>query len=356
MSFYEAMQLGACNLKPLIKGMEDSKLRKKYIIAFILKNFLCLLFCMVIVTFFSNVFGAENSIVGVVTVISLLTFRFSNLDFRTGESTIAILAIFAIFSISPYLATIFNPMLGSIINFISMMIIIVLSCHNTILSNQSAFILSYLLLYGYEVTDINGYINRVLGLILGGIIVAGIFYYRHRKVNFKNSFKDIIKDIDFSTPRTKWQFKLILGITIIILIGKLLNIPRVIWIAFAFMSILQPDIKKIEQRVKIRYPFVIIGSLIYAAIYIVLPEELRGYTGILGGLMVGFSGTYSWQTSFNCFGALTAAIPIFGLWWAIVIRIVNNIIGAIYANIYNKLFDKFDRSIFGDDIISEIGQ
>lgn len=198
-----------------------------------------------------------------------------------------------------------------------------------------------------------GYINRVFALIIGGIIVAGVFYYRHRKVNFKNSFRDIIKDIDFSTPRTKWQLKLVLGITAAILIGELLNLPRVIWIAFTFMSVLQPDKEKIEYRVKRRYPFVIIGCLIFAAIYLVLPQEYRGYAGILGGIMVGFSGTYTWQTSFNCFGALTAAVPVFGLGLAIAIRIGNSIIGTIYSKVYNKIFDKVDEKIFSEDTISE---
>lgn len=354
MSFYEAMQLGACNLKPLIKATEEDTLKKKYITALIVKNFLCILFCMIIVTFFSNIFGVNNGIVGVVTVIALMTFRFANLDFKTGQSAITILGIFAIFIVSPYVATIVHPVVGSIINFISMMIIVVLSCHNVTLSNQSTFILSYLLLYGYQVNDMNEYVNRAFALILGGIIVAGIFYYKHRKVNFENTFSDIIKDIDFSTPRTKWQLKLVLGITIAILIGELLNIPRVMWIGFACMSVLQPDQEKVEYRVKKRYPFVIIGCLIFAVVYLVLPEEYRGYAGILGGLMVGFSGTYSWQTSFNCFGALAVAVPIFGLGWAIVIRIVNNIIGVIYGNVFNKLFDKIGERIFSKEIISEI--
>lgn len=355
MSFYEVMQLGACNIKPLIKVTKDDKLRKKYITAFIVKNFLCLLFCMIIVIFFSNVFGVDNSIVGVVTVIAIMTFRFANLDFKTGQSAITILGIFTIFIVSPYVATIVHPVVGSIINFISMMVIVVLSCHNVDLSNQSTLILSYLLLYGYEVNDVKGYVGRVFALILGGIIVAGIFYYKHRKVNFDNNFSDIIKDIDFSTPRTKWQFKLVLGITIAILIGEILNLPRVIWIGFACMSVLQPDKEKVEYRVKKRYPFVIIGCLIFAVIYLVLPQNYRGYAGILGGLMVGFSGTYTWQTSFNCFGALAVAVPVFGLSWAIVIRIVNNIIGVIYSKVYNKTFDKIDERIFSKDTITEIG-
>lgn len=342
MSFYDAMQLGACNLKPMIKDAADKRLKRKYIAALIVKNILCIMFCMFVVTFFNNVFGVDNSIVGVVTVIALMTFRFADLDFKTGQSTIAILGIFAIFIISPYVATIVNPVIGSLINFISMMAIVVVSCHNVVLSNQSTFILSYLLLYGYEVNDVNGYINRVIGLILGGIIVAGIFYYKHRKVNFENSFSDIIKDIDFSTPRTKWQLKLVSGITIAILIGELINLPRVIWIGFACMSVLQPQKEKVEYRAKKRYPFVIIGCLMFAVIYSVLPQEYRGYVGIIGGLMVGFSGSYPWQTSFNCFGALAAAVPVFGLGWAIVIRIVNNIIGVFYSKAYDRLFDKID--------------
>lgn len=355
MNFYEIMQLGACNIKPLIKAAEDEKLKKKYIAALIAKNFLCLSFCMFIVIFFSNVFGVDNSIVGVVTVISLMTFRFANLDFKSGQSALTILGIFVIFIVSPYVSTIVNPLVASVINFISMMVIVVLSCHNVALSNQSTFILSYLLLYGYEVKDLNGYVNRIFALILGGIIVAGIFYYKHRKVNFENSFINIIKDIDFSTPRTKWQLKLALGITIAILIGEILNLPRVMWIGFACMSVIQPDKEKLQYRVNKRYPFVIIGCLMFAVIYLVLPKEYRGYAGIIGGLMVGFSGTYTWQTAFNCFGALTVAVPVFGLGWAIIIRIVNNIIGVIYSKFYNEVFDKIEKIFFSEDTISEIG-
>ncbi len=351
MNFYEAMQLGAVNLKPLIKEIKDDKLKKKYIAAFIIKNFLTLLFCMIIVTFFNNAFGSDNSIVGVVTVIALLTFRFSDLDFKTEQSAIAILGIFAIFIISPYVASISHPVLASIINFTSMMAIVILSCHNVTLSNQSTLVLSYLLLYGYHVDDISGYINRVVALILGGIIVTGVFYFKHRKVNFENSFKDVINDIDFTTSRTKWQFKLVLGITIIILIGELVHLPRVIWAGFAFMSLIQPDEEKMEDRLKKRYPFTSIGSLIFGAIYLFIPEEYIGYVGIIGGLMVGFSGSYSWQTSFNCFGALSAAVPVFGLQWAIIIRILDNVIGVVYGKVYNKIFDKVNEKLFVEDEI-----
>ena len=67
MSFYQAMQLGAAQLKPLIKEESDKKIKQKYIGALIIKNILCMLFCILIVSSFSSIFGSENSIVGVMT-------------------------------------------------------------------------------------------------------------------------------------------------------------------------------------------------------------------------------------------------------------------------------------------------
>ena len=165
MSFYQAMQLGAINLKPLIKETEDKKLKQKYITAFVLKNILCLLFCIFVVSSFSNIFGNENSVV----------------------------------------ASISTPIVKFVINFISIMAIVILSCHNVVLSNQSILVLSYLLLYGYQVDNINVYISRVCGLALGGIIVAGVFYIKQRKVKFENKLSDVIKDVNFNNDRAKWH-------------------------------------------------------------------------------------------------------------------------------------------------------
>ena len=354
MTFYESMQLGANSLKPIIKKTEDKKLKRKYISTLIIKNFLCALFCMAIVTSFNIIFGEENSIVGVVTVILLLTFRFSNLNFNVKQSGITLFGVFIIYIINPYLASISNPIISSIINFVSIITIIILSCHNVQLSNQSTLVLSYLLLYGNEVNDFKGYINRIFGLILGGIIVTSIFYYRQRKNKFENTFITIIKDISFNDDRTKWQIKLALGICSAMLIGEILNLPRTIWIGISCMSILHPTQEKSEIRYKKRPIYVVLGSIIFGIVYLVLPKEFRGYMGIIGGLMAGVSATYEWQTVFNCFGALASAIPLLGLGGAIILRIINNIFGALYTKIFDKMYDKVYDAIFNNTIIDEL--
>ena len=354
MSFYQAMQLGAINLKPLIKETEDKKLKQKYITAFVLKNILCLLFCIFVVSSFSNIFGNENSVVGVVTVLSLLTFRFSNLDFDAKQSAFTLFGIFCIFMVGPHLASISTPIVKFVINFISIMAIVILSCHNVVLSNQSILVLSYLLLYGYQINDINVYINRVCALALGGIIVAGIFYIKQRKVKFENKFSDIIKDVNFNNDRTKWQLKFTLAVCSGLLIGDLLNLPRTMWIGFACMSIVQPHKEKMDIRCKERVPFAIWGCVIYYMIYVIFPKESVSLIGMIGGIMVGFSATYKWQTVFNTFGGLTSAVPILGLEIAIIFRIVNNIFGAMYGKLFSRIFDKIEEKITSKSIVEEM--
>ena len=354
MSFYQAMQLGAINLKHLIKNTQDTKLKQKYITAFILKNILCLLFCIFVVIFFSTIFGNENSIVGVITAVSILTFRFSNLDFDVKQSAFTLFGIFCILMVGPYLAGISTPIVKFVINFISIMTIVILACHNVLLSNQSILVLSYLLLYGSQVNDINVYINRVCALALGGIIVTGIFYIKQRKVKFENKFSDIIKGVNFSNDRTKWQLKLTLAVCSGILIGELLNLPKTIWIGFACMSIVHPHKDKIDIRCKDRIPFAILGALMYSILYFIFPKESIALIGMLGGIMAGFSATYKWQTAFNAFGGLTSAVPTLGLEIAITFRIVNNIFGAMYGRLFSKIFDKIEEKIINRNIVEEI--
>ncbi len=354
MGFYQAMQLGADSLKPLIKNTEDKKLKQKYIIAFVLKNILCILFCIFVVVSFSNIFGSENSIVGVITVLSLQTFRFSNLDFDVKQSAFTLFGIFCILMIGPYLASMSIPIVGFVINFISIMVIAILACHNVALSNQSILVLSYVLLYGYQINDINVYINRVCALAVGGIIVAGIFYIKQRKQKFENKFIDIIKGFNFSNDRTKWQLKLTLAVCSGLLIGDLLNLPKTIWVGLACISIVQPDKKRVDIRCKERIPFAIVGCIIFYILYCILPKEFKSLIGILGGIMCGFSATYKWQTVFNAFGGLTAAVPILGLEIAIIFRIVNNVLGAIYGRLFSKIFDKIEEKITSRSIIEEM--
>ena len=117
------------------------------------------------------------------------------------------------------------------------------------------------------------------------------------------------------------------------------------WIGIACMSVFHPDKDQLQIRYKERMKYMVLGSLIYGVIYILIPVEFRGFIGMMGGLMIGFSATYKWQTIFNAFGALAAAAPILGLGGAIVFRIINNVFGALYSKGFDYVAININKKV-----------
>ena len=54
--------------------------------------------------------------------------------------------------------------------------------------------------------------------------------------------------------------------------------------------------------------FNIAGCALFLVLYLILPESGRSMIGIIGGIGVGYSAGYKWQTVFNTFGALAIII------------------------------------------------
>ena len=52
------------------------------------------------------------------------------------------------------------------------------------------------------------------------------------------------------------------------------------------------------------------------------------YIGMIGGIGVGYSAGYAWQTAFNTFGALSIAAGLFGMPMAVALRVGMNVFGA----------------------------
>lgn len=334
MKIYDFMQLNAAASKTCLKQTKDPGLKRAYLIAFICKNFLCILFCMTVVTLYSYLFGSENSIVGVVVLISVMVFRFSDLGIQTTQAAFTLFGMFVLLAVGPQFSNWLPAGFGFLADFIFILTILFFSCHNLVMSNHSTFVLGYLLLQGYTVSG-TAYVNRVLGLLLGGMITALIFYIRHRHVTYRRTFSDLLKEWNSEAIRTKWQMKLTLGVSLAILIGHLLSFSRPMWLGFACMSVIQPFQKDMHYRLKRRAPFMVLGCLLFGILYVCLPKDFLAFFGILGGILVGFSGTYEWQTVFNCLGALSVAVPLFGPWTAIFMRIFDNVFASVYCFIFD---------------------
>ena len=212
-----------------------------------------------------------------------------------------------------------------------------LGCHNVIMGNHSTLVLGYLLLYGYDVTG-KMYVLRLAGLAVGAVLTGIVFYRNHKHVTYKRNWKDLLREFDLHSMRTRWQLSVTFGVSTVILLAGLLHIPRAMWAGIAAMSVILPFHEDIKTRVKGRIPGNLVGGIVFLLVYPILPEAFYPYIGVVGGIGVGLSATYGWQAVFNSFGAMAIAVSILGVPGAVFFRIFNNILGAVYGLLFNRLF------------------
>lgn len=159
----------------------------------ILRNIFCLAFCIIFITFFTTLFGNENSSVGIIGLLAVLSLRFTDLDFNIKQSTLALIASFVICAIAPHLANIVPLGFGLLINFSALLLILILTSHQVSYANHFTFILGYILLWGNDVSE-NSYTLRIIAMMVAAIFTALVYYHCHYQQTMKLNFKDILKD------------------------------------------------------------------------------------------------------------------------------------------------------------------
>ena len=338
MTFYQELQLNQAGSKALIRNSATNREKIRHTWIYLAKIAITMAFCMAFVMGFSAIFGNDNSIAGVVLLLFLMVFKNADFGICTKHSLAVMGIIFAILMTGPRLANSFGPVGGMFMNIGCIFLLTFLSCHNMLMSNQSTVVLGYLLLYGYDATG-KTFAMRSIGLLLGSVATMIVFYRGHRNRSYKRTIKDFFKEFSLHSSRTKWQIALALGVASIMCAVELLHLPRSMWAGIAAMSVILPFEKDAKGRIKGRIPGNLLGGIVFLALYIMLQPAFLSYAGIIGGIGVGLSATYGWQSLFNSFGAMAVATGLIGLEGAIFFRIMHNICGSLYGQFFYKFFD-----------------
>ena len=184
------------------------------------------------------------------------------------------------------------------------------------------------------------YILRIASLLIGMIICMAVFYKNQKNRLYRRTFLDLFREFNLRSARNWWYVRLTVIVSTALLIMSLLGLPRAMWAGIACMSVCLPFSSDLVARAKLRGPYNILGSLIFVVLYLVLPKSMYPYIGIIGGIGVGYSAGYAWQTAFNTFGALSIAAGLFGMPMAVALRVGMNVFGAFYTVICNKVIDR----------------
>ena len=339
MTFYQELQLSSVASKQLIKATEDKKERYRHILIYNFKVYLVMAFCVAAVSLYSHFTGNNNSVVGVTVLLAVLVLRQADFGIRTTHGLASIVGIFGILIAGPKLSNMVSPVPAFFINVVCILLLMILGCHNVIMYNHSTFVLGYLLLQGYDVTG-QEYLYRVAGLLVGMVLCMAIFYKNQKNRPYRRSFLDLFREFNINSARNRWYIRLSLVVSSAMLFMSLLGLPRAMWAGIASMSVCLPFPDDCKERAGKRAAFNIVGCLLFVVLYLVLPESMYPYIGMIGGIGVGYSAGYAWQTAFNTFGALSIASGLFGMPYAVALRIGANVFGAVYTMACNKILPR----------------
>ena len=139
MKFYDALQLNPSDLKEKIKASGSRKEKIHYQLALIIRAILLVIFSVVFIAGLNMVFGNENGAMSVVIFCVLLSIRFIDLGYQISHSLINLAISFAILLISPLLMQAVPPVIGFIINFVSIMLITFMVCDQPEMGNGGLY-------------------------------------------------------------------------------------------------------------------------------------------------------------------------------------------------------------------------
>lgn len=318
----------------------------------ILKKLPLFIFCVAFISMYNNFFGKENSIVGVIILMSLLIFLSSNLDINVKQASFIIPVLFLVIGIFPKVALI-NPFIGIIVNFITMMILLIITSSNQALGSYLPFAMGFIMFEGYDVTGVI-FTKRIISLIVGGILIGIIYYFFNSKDTNKKTIKNLFSEININNTNTQWQIMLSTAISLTWFAGDIFSFPKTMWIALTVLSLICPINSDFINRQKQRIPATIIGCILFFVIFeYLIPTQSQPMVILLAGFLSMFINSYFIKTIYNSFSALVTAVLLFPATDAVMLRIVANIIGVGVSLLISYIFVKlFNLEQIRDDKIN----
>lgn len=301
------------------------------------------LFCVLFISGYNVLFGSENSTIGVAVLTTLFIFLKNDFGYDGKQASLSLMGLLAVMVIAPKLS-LMNPFVGIAVNFSAIMMILVLSSYDVEQDNHVPFLLGYIFSQGYDVTG-PLFTKRVISILVGAVLIGGIYFLRTRKKTYELNVKDVIKSLDIHKENTQWYLKLAITLTFVMFLGDVFNYPRTIWINFAVLSLTYHQHEESARRMKYRLPATIIGSIVFFIVFeYLVPQSMHSTIVFLTGFLMMFINSYFRKTIANSFNALSSAMLIYSSGGAVVFRILSNAIGVGVVMVSHRIFDHvFER-------------
>lgn len=340
-NLYDTLQLDPAVLKQRIAHAENTRERRRYQAAMVIRSLLLVLFAIVFIAPLNALFGSENSAMAVAIFCILLAVRFVDFNCRVQDALINLAIVFLLLCFAPMLAERLPLAAGIGVHFAALLLILIMTCDRPEMGNGGLYGFAYVFLAGNPVSG-TALWARFLMTCLGFAICGAIYFAKHHGKHHKVHFSDQWRHFDLRAHKHQWQVRMALGISLILAIGAAVHLDRFMWAGFAVSSILADHRENadIQEKSTHRLSGVLAGSLLFYLVYSLLPPSLYTLLGPLGGFCLGFCTDYRSKTALNCFGALILAASIYGLDPSVMLRLFDTLIGVLFALVFYVLFNR----------------
>ena len=341
MKFYDALQLDPSILKRKIAASDARREKTYYWLAIAVRSVLIVAFAIVFISLLSGVFGADNTPLAVALFCMMLGIRFVNFEYCIGDSLVTLAAVLAILVLVPSAAAVLPPVLLIPLHFAAFFALLCMTTQRPEMGNGGLYSFAYIYLTGNPVMG-EALVRRGLLALVGYLICGAILFAKHRDQHRATRFHHVVRRFDLSVPVHLWQLRMALGVSLVLSAGQIFGVERFMWMGFACASLLSehPYSGNTFTRFWQRIVGAVAGSCGFFVLYLLTPEAFHEWMGPLGGLCLGFCTDYRYKTAMNCFGALMLGAGIYGLQGAVVLRIVDPLLGVTFGQVFAATFHR----------------
>ena len=341
MKFYDALQMDPAILKREIAACETRQEKAYYWVAMAVRSALIVAFAIVFISLLSRVFGADNTPLAVALFCMMLGIRFVNFEYCIGDSLITLAAVLFILVLASSAAVLLPPVLLIPLHFTAFFALLYMTTQRPEMGNGGLYSFAYIYLTGNPVMG-EALMRRGLMALVGYLICGAILFAKHRHQHTTTRFHHVMRRFDLSTQVHLWQVRMALWASLVLTVGQVVGVERFMWMGFACASLLSeyPYSGNACVRSRQRIIGAIAGSCAFFILYLVTPEAFHSLMGPLGGLCLGFCTDYRYKTAMNCFGALMLGTGIYGLSGAVLLRIVDTVLGVLFALLFAAIFHR----------------
>jgi hypothetical protein len=302
-------------------------------------NLILIIGIIIFVQLFSKIFGAENSLLSVAVVTSILMCGVMEIELPMKDSILTIIITLIVMGISAYLGRL-NLLAGILINFTIVFFTIYIFTNKVNTKTFLPFILCYVFLEGNPVI-IENLPLRIAATAVGGVFIALAYYITHSKQqNFAySSLYEQLASIKKDSLQFNFSLRMALGIAVAMIVGNYFGFQKSMWISITVMSLTQPHLHQTKERIKYRVFGTILGALIFVVVFnLLIPKDLTTYAFLLLSYIYTFVKEYKVQIVFITINSLGAAMILYDMSVSVLMRISFILAGTVIAFIVNKGF------------------